>query len=94
MSLFQVWISVTRFGDISALWQQNLSLGPFVVGLFSLKQNFETDLDLFCYWINSQILKNVVTLVSLNFCRSVFLIEICFAFLLGMTETPESLFAS
>ena len=36
--------SVTRFGEVSPLWQQKISLLQFLVGLISLWQNFQLTL--------------------------------------------------
>ena len=45
--------SVTRFGEISPLWQYFKSLGQFCTGLFRVKQNFEPTLaNLLCSLAN------------------------------------------
>ena len=45
--------SVTRFGEISPLWQKFKSFWPFLESLFRIWQKFLPTLDKFiCYWAN------------------------------------------
>ena len=59
--------SVTRYGEISPLWQKFMNLCQMVEGLFSFRQNFGNFLMFigsFSKWyINGQILKNNVTIL-------------------------------
>ena len=45
--------SVSRFDEISPLWQKFKSFWPFLESLFRIWQNFVPTLDKFiCYWVN------------------------------------------